>query len=225
MLPRILEPEVMDTPEEARDYDAMDHAEVNARFVADFLALHGACRGGWYLDVGTGTARIPIALAVADPSTRVIALDLAEHMLALARQNIIAAGLAERIVARNDDAKAIADSDARFEAVVSNSIVHHIPEPRTVLAEMVRLVEPGGTLFVRDLERPPSPQALEHLVETYAGQESDRARALFRNSLNAALTLPEIGSLIRELGLPDSCLARSSDRHWTLAWKSPASTS
>ena len=37
------------------DYDAMDHAEVNARFVADFLEAHGACRGGLILDVGTGT--------------------------------------------------------------------------------------------------------------------------------------------------------------------------
>ena len=38
MLPRVLEPEVMYTEEEARDYDRMDHAEVNARFVADLLA-------------------------------------------------------------------------------------------------------------------------------------------------------------------------------------------
>ena len=46
----------------------MDHGEVNARFVADFLAAHGTCRGGTILDVGTGTARIPIELARADPS-------------------------------------------------------------------------------------------------------------------------------------------------------------
>jgi hypothetical protein len=39
MLPRVLEPEVMDTPEEARDYDAMDHSAVNRVFVADFLAV------------------------------------------------------------------------------------------------------------------------------------------------------------------------------------------
>ena len=38
MLPRTLEPEVMDSPEEARDYDAMDHAEVNRKFVDDLLA-------------------------------------------------------------------------------------------------------------------------------------------------------------------------------------------
>jgi hypothetical protein len=45
MLPRVLEPEAMDTPEEARDHDAMDHTTVNARFVADFRAAHGPCRG------------------------------------------------------------------------------------------------------------------------------------------------------------------------------------
>ena len=39
MLDRVLEPEVMDTEDEARDYDAMDHSQVNRVFVADFLAL------------------------------------------------------------------------------------------------------------------------------------------------------------------------------------------
>ena len=38
MLPRILEPELMDTAEDAREYDAMDHAAVNAVFVNDLLA-------------------------------------------------------------------------------------------------------------------------------------------------------------------------------------------
>ena len=38
-LARTLETEVMDTEEEARDYDAMDHREVNARFCADLLAF------------------------------------------------------------------------------------------------------------------------------------------------------------------------------------------
>ena len=37
MLERVLEPEVMDTAEEARDYDSMDHAAVNTRFCDDFL--------------------------------------------------------------------------------------------------------------------------------------------------------------------------------------------
>ena len=39
MLPRVLEPEVMDTPDDARDYDSMDHTAVNLLFAADFLRV------------------------------------------------------------------------------------------------------------------------------------------------------------------------------------------
>ena len=222
MLARILETEVMDTVDEAQSYDAMDHSGVNARFVADFLTVHGTSRGGWFLDVGTGTARIPILLAQADPSAKVLALDLAAQMLLVANRNIAQSWLEARIQTCHQDAKAVAESDARFEAVFSNSIIHHIPEPETALAEMVRLVAPGGTLFIRDLERPKNQESLFHLVETYAGGESEQARAMFRDSLHAALTLDELRSLCLSLGLPESCVARTSDRHWTLSWQRTA---
>ena len=45
-------------------------------------------------------------------------------------------------------------ADASFDAVMSNSIVHHIPKPDDALAEMLRVLRPGGFLFVRDLLRP-----------------------------------------------------------------------
>ena len=73
MIARMLEPEAMETAEDVRQYDAMDHSDVNARFVADFLLHHGPCRVGEILDVGTGTARIPIALAHADVRARILA--------------------------------------------------------------------------------------------------------------------------------------------------------
>ena len=54
------------------------------------------------------------------------------------------------------DAKELPFSDGHFAAVISNSIIHHIPSPGGVIAEMVRVVKPTGTLFVRDLLRPDS---------------------------------------------------------------------
>lgn len=215
MLPRILETEAMDTAEEAASYDAMDHEAVNDRFVADFLAAHGPCRGGEILDVGTGTARIPIALARADLGARVRGADLAAHMIALGCRNVDAAGLGDRVGLDLVDAKGLPYEDGTFEAVLSNSIVHHIPEPGLVLAEMVRVLGPGGTLFVRDLARPSSEAVLLALVATYAGQETAEARALFEASLHAALTVEEVRALIRELGLDDSGVMMTSDRHWT----------
>jgi len=151
MLPRVLEPEAMDTPDESRDYDAMDHEAVNARFVADFLDVHGPCRGGEILDVGTGPARIPIALCRADGKARVLGVDLAMQMLATAGRNIEEAGLAGRIHLARGDAKRLSAADACFEAVVSNTIIHHIPDPAPAFEEMARLVAPGGTVEVRTI--------------------------------------------------------------------------
>jgi ubiquinone/menaquinone biosynthesis C-methylase UbiE len=221
VLPRVLEPEAMDTPDEAREYDAMDHSAVNARFVADFLAAHGPCRGGAILDVGTGPARIPIALCLAEPRANVLGIDLARHMLDRARRNVADAGLDDRIKLQLLDAKAIPYPDGQFEAVISNSIVHHIADPSAALAEMVRIVAPGGTLFVRDLCRPRDEPALAGLVASYAGEESESARALFATSLRAALTLDEMQALVAECNLPAVGVEVSSDRHWTWTWRRP----
>src|SRR5262249_62411985 len=135
MLPRVVEPEVMDSAAEAIDYDAMDHAEVNRVFVADFL---GQWNGfGTILDVGAGTAQIPIELCRQHPSATVLAIDLARHMLDVGERNVAAAALAERICMQLVDAKRMPYADGSFAALVSNSIVHHIPEPAAVVAEMI----------------------------------------------------------------------------------------
>ncbi len=218
MIPRTLEPEAMDTPEEAAEYDAMDHSSVNAKFAADFLAAHGPCRGGPILDVGTGTARIPIEVCKLDLWAVVVASDLSEPMLAIARKNVDEAGLAGRVRPKLVDAKRSEDPDGSYEAVISNSIIHHIPEPRAAMSEMARLVAPGGTLFCRDLARPDSEDDVDRIVELYASGETASARALLAASLNAALTLREVRGIVAGLGLPTDGVQMTSDRHWTWVW-------
>jgi ubiquinone/menaquinone biosynthesis C-methylase UbiE len=220
MLPRTLEPEVMDTAEEAADYDAMDHSTVNRVFVDDFLNAWGAADQDatiLVLDVGTGTALIPIELARRDFRCHITAIDLAEEMLKLARLNVARAGLDHVIAPELVDAKGLPYPDGTYDAVISNSIVHHIPEPRRTLAEMLRVLRPGGVLFVRDLLRPQTDADVEHFVESYAGTESPRQQQLFRQSLRAALTVTEIGELLSDLGLSATWVRQSSDRHWTIA--------
>src|SRR5204863_38591 len=105
MLPRVLEPEVMDSAEEARDYDAMDHSTVNRVFVADFLAAWRSPRRGRILDCGTGTAQIPIEFCRQSREGCIVAVDAARHMLAVAQANVRRAGLEERIELQFTDAK------------------------------------------------------------------------------------------------------------------------
>jgi ubiquinone/menaquinone biosynthesis C-methylase UbiE len=213
MLPRVLEPEVMDSAEEARDYDAMDHSQVNRVFVADFLSFWN--RQSPVLDVGTGTAQIPIELCRHLAEVRIIAIDLAEHMLQVGRENVRRAGLEGRISLERRDAKKLPYSSDFFGAAISNSIVHHIPEPRAVLAEMDRVVKPGGALFVRDLLRPDKDETVHHLVQTYAGDANSHQRQMFEDSLRAALSLSEIRSLVADLGFGVTTVQQTTDRHWT----------
>jgi ubiquinone/menaquinone biosynthesis C-methylase UbiE len=213
MLPRVLEPEVMDSPEEARDYDAMDHAAVNRVFVADFLGVWDG--RGPLLDVGTGTAQIPIQLCRAAPTADVLAIDLAEHMLRLGRENVRQAGFSDRLRLERTDAKQLPYAAFTFGAVLSNSIVHHIPEPGRVLAEMLRVTRRGGLVFVRDLLRPPSEEDLHQLVNTYAAGANEHQQQMFGDSLRAALTLHEVRALVLALGGDPASVRQTSDRHWT----------
>lgn len=228
MLPRVLEPELMDTEAEALAYDAMDHVAVNARFVDDLLALGPL--PGRVLDVGVGTALIPIELCARATGVEVVGIDLAEHMLAVARRNVERRGMSGRIELERVDAKAMPYADGAFAAVVSNSIVHHIPEPRAVMKEMWRVLAPGGLLFVRDLFRPDTSAELDRLVELYGGTRPDDpaavpafeiAQSSFRASLGAALTVEEVTALAWEIGIPESAVRATSDRHWTLAHRKP----
>jgi SAM-dependent methyltransferase len=237
MLPRTLEPEVMDTREEAVDYDAMDHSTVNQSFSEEFLAFLREVEGisaadsnpqsaipnpqstVSVLDVGTGTARIPIAVCRLTDRVRITAVDLSAHMLQLAQRNVIEQGLGRSIRLEQVDAKGLPYPDASFDAVISNSIVHHIPEPIRVVREMLRVLRPGGLLFIRDLLRPPDAAIIARLLSQYAGGTNDHQRQLFEQSLHAALTLDEVRELLRGVGLAPDSASQSSDRHWTIRAK------
>lgn len=217
MLERTLEPEVMESAEEAAAYDAMDHRAVNTLFVDDLLAQNPP--EGEYLDIGTGSARIPIELCSrqAETETRVVAVDLSINMLEVARINVEIASLMDQILLGHIDAKQLPYESRRFLVVMSNSIVHHIPEPKTVVAEAVRVTSDDGLLFFRDLMRPRTIGELDDLVEMYAGEESDHAQKMFADSLHAALSLEEMRDLVSELGFTPETVQATSDRHWTWA--------
>lgn len=220
MIARVLEPEVMESQDESIAYDDMDHQQVNELFVSDLL-LTGQVAGE-ALDVGTGTARIPLRLCACCEGVRVIGIDLSTSMLDIASMNIHTASLLDRIMLDRMDAKELDFEDGRFDVVMSNSIVHHIPEPARAVAESVRVCRPGGLLFFRDLFRPDSEAEIKKLCETYVRDETEHGQRMFEDSLRAALTLEEMRAIVRDLGLPAEDVVATSDRHWTWSSTKPA---
>ena len=57
---------------------------------------------------------------------------------------------------------------------------------------------------------------VEHFVSMYAGEENTHSQQMFRQSLHAALTVPEVQEMLNECGLPPELVSATSDRHWTV---------
>jgi ubiquinone/menaquinone biosynthesis C-methylase UbiE len=214
MLERVLEPEVMDDWQEATAYDAMDFSAVNRDFALTAIDLHPhAVR---VLDIGTGTAQIPIILCQEKSCYQVLAVDLAQSMLVLGRRNVEAAGLLQQIRLELADGKNLPYPNWEFDLVISNSLVHHLPAPFSFFCEVARLVKPNGAVLIRDLLRPDSTAEIDRIVAA-AGDYGVRQQQLFRDSLAAALTLTEIRELLTAAGMTNYQLSQSSERHWSLA--------
>ena len=214
MLPRVLEPEVMDTWEDAVEYDSMDFTDVNTSFAERALEL--APPSGTILDVGTGSGRIPILILQRRPDFEVIAIDLSENMLRIGQQNVRRAQMEDKIVLRLLDAKNLPFPDGSFDMVISNSLAHHLPDPLPFFEEIPRVLKADAGLLIRDLIRPETERDVEALVEKYADDCDKRQKKLYRDSLCASLTIEEVEQLVKQSDLRGASVSKSSDRHWSV---------
>ena len=102
-------------------------------------------QGGIALDVGSGPGNVTASLArAAGPDGLALGVDISEPMLARA----VRAEAGPRVGFLRADAQRLPFRDATFDAVLSIAMLQLIPEPSTALAEMVRVVRPGGRVAV-----------------------------------------------------------------------------
>jgi ubiquinone/menaquinone biosynthesis C-methylase UbiE len=214
MMERVTEPEVMDSLTEAIEYDAMDFTEVNTAFAKSAIAL-GPPEEGIILDAGTGPGRIPVLICQMRPKWQIIAIDAAKSMLEVAAQHVQQANLESSVSLELVDAKSLPYEDGHFDMIISNSLVHHLPDPLPFFRELKRVVKSNGGIFIRDLFRPANAEIMNALVDSIGEEYDEYQKKLFRDSLHAALTLDEVNQLIYQVGLQQVKVYQSSDRHWT----------
>jgi ubiquinone/menaquinone biosynthesis C-methylase UbiE len=169
------------------------------------------------LDVGTGTARIPILMCQQRSQYLITGVDLAQSMLILGQRNVEEANLSQRIRLERVDSKRMPYPDLEYDMVISNSLVHHLPDPLSFFGEVKRLIRPDGAILIRDLIRPESDRIVDELVAKFGGDYDTQQQQLFRDSLKAALTLDEVQDLCDRVGLQKVNLSQTSELHWTLS--------
>lgn len=143
---------------------------------------------GWTLDLGAGSGR----LVPNDSRRRWLGFDLRRRALRQAARAMLAKGHA----LHQGDAHRLPYRDEAFTAVVSNSLLHHVPRPEEVLAESVRVLAPGGLLLFRDL--------LPGNLQSSAALSAWPVRLLGQT---------EVAGLVAQLGFPQASVSRHG-RHW-----------
>lgn len=114
---------------------------------AAWLAAHlpQPVSGAW-LDVGSGDGTMLTELANRVPHQQLFALDQSAGMLAANRQKTIAAGLGN-VAYVNGEAEALPFADDSFALVTANHMLYHVPDIAHAVAEMHRVLKPGGTFI------------------------------------------------------------------------------
>jgi ubiquinone/menaquinone biosynthesis C-methylase UbiE len=214
---RVLEPELMTDPDQAEAYAAADFAAMNQGFVDRFRARFPDFTRGRLVDLGCGPADIPIRFCRALPAVTVTGVDGSEAMLAPGRRAVAAAGLSGRVELIRARLPGLGRAPGGFHAVVSNSLLHHMPRADVFWSEVARLGRAGAPTLIMDLHRPDSTDRARQIVETYSGDEPEVLKRDFFHSLCAAFTLDEVRAQIERAGLDRVRGEMVSDRHW-VAW-------
>lgn len=212
---RIPEPELMDDPKQAEAYARADFEAENQGFIERFKEYFPEFSQGAVLDLGCGPGDISIRFAKFYPACQVIGIDASTPMIQLGEQAVKEAGLSDRITLRCERYEEVAGARIA-DAVISNSLLHHLPNPLQFWQKIRQLVRPGAPVLVMDLLRPDSPEAAQAIVDQYAANETDILRRDFYNSLLAAFTEDEIGSQLARMNLTRLLIDVPDDRHWVV---------
>jgi cyclopropane fatty-acyl-phospholipid synthase-like methyltransferase len=212
---RVLEPELMDDQSQAEAYARADFSEENQGFVELFKDYFPEFSQGTVLDLGCGPADIPIRFAKLYPACQIIGVDASGPMIQIGKQAVKQAYLSDRITLRCERYEEVAGARI-VDAAISNSLLHHLPNPLQFWRKLRQLVKPGVPVLVMDLLRPESPEAAQAIVDQYAATEPDILRRDFYNSLLAAFTEDEIGSQLARMNLTRLLIDIPDDRHWVV---------
>jgi len=221
VLTRTPEPELMDSEIQVDAYASADFSASNQWFV-DRLVERFKPRPecGRLVDLGCGPGDICIRLASALPGWRIEGVDAGANMLATARRVVAQSGLEKRIQFRLARLPDPALDTRGFDCVVSNSLLHHLPNPETLWRAVRQVAAPGAWIQVMDLDRPASAEQADALVKLHSGDEPEVLKTDFRNSLHAAWRVDEVREQLERAGLSLDC-EKVSDRHWLVSGRIP----
>jgi ubiquinone/menaquinone biosynthesis C-methylase UbiE len=128
----------------AEAYDRRWREYLRVTIDATLAALPSAA-GASVLDIGCGTGLLLERLIARDPTARPTGVDVTPEMLAVARHRL---GSRARLLLA--DGAGLPFPSGSFDLAATSSVLHHWTRPAAALAEIARVLEPGGVLVLTD---------------------------------------------------------------------------
>ena len=132
-------------------YDALVASVLEGFYARVASEVAAAYPGGKVLEVGSGPGRLGVRLAREAPGMTLTGVDISDAMVERAARRAAGAGLSERVRFEVGDVGALPFADQEFDGVVSTLSLHHWPDPASGLAEIYRVLKPGGEARIYDL--------------------------------------------------------------------------
>jgi ubiquinone/menaquinone biosynthesis C-methylase UbiE len=208
-LPRVLVASSQDA-EDTRALQTTLDGEGQRSFIARARVL-GA--NAWRaVELGTGLGDIAIALARALPGLHLMAIDPSAAMLRLARRKQWM--MNTNVTFIHGDAQATGLSGSSCDLVLAHGVMHLSRDPAALLSEVARIASDNAAIYICDLQRPETPEALERALADQAEDWSERQRRRLADAMRASLRLDEVRALCVAAGLTDVEVRASGEHRW-----------
>jgi SAM-dependent methyltransferase len=132
-------------------YDALVASVLTGFYARVADEVSDAHPSGTFLEVGSGPGRLAVRLARAAPGVTITGVDISSAMVERASRRVAEEGLADRVRFEVGDVGALPFPEGSFDGVVSTLSLHHWPDPARGLAEIQRVLKPGGEAWIYDL--------------------------------------------------------------------------
>jgi SAM-dependent methyltransferase len=214
---RTPEPDLMNEQDQAAAYAAEDWSEPHGRIPGYFRERFPGFAAGRVLDLGCGAADVTVRFVQAFPAVTALGVDGSNAMLAFGRSRVRDERLESRIRLENRYLPDPSLEKQSFDAVISNSLLHHFLDPVAFWRTAANCVKPGGPILIVDLLRPADPESAIRLVEEHAKDAAPVLRRDFLASLHAAYTVDEVRRQLIAAGLPEFQVVQVDELH-LVAW-------
>ena len=181
-------------------YDQMQRRFRDKGWIETKAIIQSGITGGRALEVGPGPGYLGLEWLKHTNRTRLTGLDISPDMIVVARRNAAEYGFSERTEYVESGGATMPFDDNQFDASFSNGSLHEWADVSKTLAEIWRVLKPGGRLFFSDLRRDMFAPVKWFMWLVTKPKE---IRPGLITSINAAYTPTEVKGLLAESRFTD----------------------